>query len=261
MTAEEREHWLTDAFVMLADTLTAEFDVVEFLSTLTERIVELLNAAEVGLVIADSTQKLQVIASSTDRMHLIELFEVQTHEGPCLDSYRDGQPVVNVDLKDAEMRWPVFTPMARSAGFRMVHALPMRWHDELIGATNIFHSARVKISERDAHLAQAFADVATIGLLHERAARGAGTLSEQLQRALTARVQIEQAKGVVAERAGIEVDAAFGWLRRYARSNNLRAADVARAVLDRTLSLEQLRDALVGSSGTEQGESSTTQAQ
>jgi hypothetical protein len=134
--------------------------------------VELLNAAEVGLVIADSTQKLQVIASSTDRMHLIELFEVQTHEGPCLDSYRDGQPVVNVDLKDAEMRWPVFTPMARSAGFRMVHALPMRWHDELIGATNIFHSARVKISERDAHLAQAFADVATIGLLHERAARG-----------------------------------------------------------------------------------------
>jgi GAF domain-containing protein len=255
VTAEEREHWLIDALVMLADTLTAEFDTVEFLSTLTELIVELLDAAEVGLVITDSKQRLQVVASSTDRMHLIELFEVQTREGPCLDSYRDGTPVVNVDLRGADARWPVFTPMARSAGFRMVHALPMRWHDQLIGATNIFHSARVIISERDANLAQAFADVATIGLLHERAARGAENLSEQLQRALTARVQIEQAKGVVAERAGIEMDEAFGWLRKYSRGNHLRVADVARGVLDRTISLEQLQAALVSSGEIERGRS------
>src|ERR1700722_14297547 len=152
---EEREHWLADTLVTLADTLTADFDAVEFLSRLTQRIVDLVDAAEAGLVVADSKQKLRVIGSSTERMRLIELFEVQTREGPCLDSYRDGQPVVNVDLEVDGDRWPVFTPMARNAGFRMVHALPMRWHDQVIGATNIFISGPVFISEQDAHLAQA----------------------------------------------------------------------------------------------------------
>lgn len=238
---EEREHWLADTLVTLADTLTADFDVVEFLSRLTQRIVDLVDAAEVGLVVADSKQNLRVIGSSTERMRLIELFEVQTREGPCLDSYRDGQPVVNVDLEVDGDRWPVFTPMARSAGFRMVHALPMRWREQAIGATNIFHSGPVVISEPDAHLAQALVDVATIGLLQQRAARGADHLNEQLQHALTSRVVIEQAKGVMAERASVEMDTAFAWMRTYSRGRHLRIADVARAIVDRTLSLDEVR--------------------
>jgi GAF domain-containing protein len=238
---EQREHWLADTLVSLSDTLVANFDVVEFLSMLMQRVGELLSAAEVGLMLADANQNLRVMASSTERMRLIEVFEVQTHEGPCLDSYREGTPVVNADLHEAGERWPVFTPMARSAGFRMVHALPLRWRDRTIGATNIFHAHRVVISESDAHLTQALADVATIGLLNEQAARGAGQLSEQLQRALSSRVIIEQAKGVLAERAGVEMDTAFEWLRRYARGNHLRIAEVAQGVVGRTLSLEQLQ--------------------
>jgi GAF domain-containing protein len=150
---------------------------------------------------------------------------VQTDEGPCLDCFRSGAPVLNVDLESAPTRWPVFGPMARTAGFRTVHALPTRLRDQVIGAANIFHVAPVTVGDCNAHLAQALADVATIGLLQERAVRRVTDLSEQLQRALNSRIVVEQAKGAVAERAGVDMDTAFGWLRGYARRHHQRLAD------------------------------------
>ena len=238
---QDREQWLADTVVALADTLVGDFDVVEFLSSLAERIEELIDASEVGLVLADPYGHLRVMASSTERMRLLELFEVQSSEGPCLDCFRSGDAVVNADLEDAVPRWPVFTPMARAAGFRMVHALPMRLRDQVIGAVNVFHMTLVSLSDRDIHLAQALADVATIGLLQERAVHGATDLTGQLQRALNSRIVIEQAKGAVSERGGVDMGTAFGWLRGYARSNNRRLADVALAVVERTLPIEALR--------------------
>jgi GAF domain-containing protein len=243
----DREEWLADTLVGLADTLIDDFDVIEFLSTLAERLVELLDAAEVGLVLADPQGRLRVMAASTERMRMLDLFEVQSNEGPCLECYRSGEPVLNIELDSALARWPVFTPMARSAGFHAVHALAMRLRDQVIGAVNIFHTAQVAMSERDAHLAQALADVATIGLLQERAVRHATDLSEQLQRALNSRVVIEQAKGVVAERATVDMDTAFSWLRGYARGNNRRLAEVAVAVVERSLAVDMLRGTGTGS--------------
>jgi len=238
---EDREEWLADTVVALADTLITEFDIVEFLSTLVERIAELFEPAEVGLVLVDPQGHLRVMAASTERMRLMDLFETQTNEGPCLDCYRTGEAIGNVDLDDSLGRWPVFAPMARDAGFRVVHALPMRLRDQVIGAANIFHAAPVTASDRDFNLAQALADVATIGLLQERAVRRGDQLAEQLQTALNSRVVIEQAKGAVAERAGVDMDTAFGWLRRYARRENLLLARVALAIVDRTLPVEALR--------------------
>ena len=249
----EREEWLVDTLVTLADTLIADFDVIEFLSTLVERIADLLEAGEVGLVLSDPQGHLRVMAASTERMRLLELFEVQSREGPCLDCYRDGEAVLNVDLGETGDRWPAFTPMARTAGFVTAHALPLRLRRQVIGAVNIFHTTRVTITDRDVHLAQALADVATIGLLQERAVRHTTDLNEQLQRALNSRVAIEQAKGAVAERAGVDMDMAFGWLRGYARSNNLRLADIAAAVVDRTLGVDELRTSATRSSRSDQG--------
>lgn len=240
---QDREEWLADTLVGLADTLVADFDVIDFLSTLTERLVELLGAAEVGLVLADPQGNLRVMAATTERMRMLDLFEVQTNEGPCLDCYRSGEPVLNIGLDSALARWPVFAPMARDSGFVAVHALALRLRDQVIGAVNIFHTDPVTIGDREIHLAQALTDVATIGLLQERAVRRASDLSEQLQRALNSRVVIEQAKGVVAERASVDMDTAFGWLRGYARSNNRRLAEVASDVVERTLPVGTLRTA------------------
>ena len=244
---KDREEWLADTLVELADTLIDEFDIIEFLSTLVGHIVELLGAVEVGLLLADPQQHLRVMASSTERMRLVELFESQTSEGPCFDSFRSGEVVSNVDLDTATERWPVFAPMARSAGVRVVHALPMRLRGQVIGSVNVFHRALVTVSDRDIHLAQALTDVATIGLLQERAVRQGTHLIEQLQHALNSRVVIEQAKGALAERAGVDVDTAFGWLRAYARRENRHLIDVALAIIERTLPIETLRASSTGS--------------
>lgn len=251
---QDREEWLADTLVVLADTLIAGFDVIEFLSMLAERIQELLAASGVGLVLADPQGRLRVMASSSERMRLLELFEMQVSEGPCFECYRSGQGLLNVDLDDSVARWPAFTPMARSSGFRLVHALPMRLRERVIGAANIFHAAASPINERDAGLAQALADVATIGLLQERALRSATDLTSQLQGALNSRVVIEQAKGAVAEGLGVDMDSAFARLRSYARNNGLRLADVALAIADRTLPVTALGASAPGPVGTPQSQ-------
>ena len=242
---QDREEWLADTLVMLADTLVTEFDVVDFLSSLCERMAQLLDAAEVGLMMAAPHGHLQVMAATTERMRMTDLFELQANEGPCLDCYQSGSPILNISLEDpdAATRWPTFTPMARATGFKMVHALPMQLRDQVIGAANICHSSRVRISPHDAHLAQALADAATIGVLQERAIDQGTVLAEQLQHALDTRVLIEQAKGVVAERANVDMSTAFEMLRRHARDNRMRLAYVAERVINGSLSVDRLRRA------------------
>jgi GAF domain-containing protein len=237
---QDRERWLAETFKAQADTLIDDFDVIEFLSTLVHRIQELLEASDVGLVLDDEQGNLRVMASSTERMRLLELLELQTSQGPCLDCCSSGEAVLNVDLKGALTRWPDFTPMARAAGFRLVHALPMRLRGQVIGAVNIFNANPLTLNDRDTDLALALADIATIGLLQERIRRSTRELAARLEDALSRRVVIEQAKGAVAERAGVDLDIAFGWLCDYARQNHLHLSDVAIGVVTRTLPIETL---------------------
>ncbi len=229
---EDREEWLATTFVELADTLVADFDPFDFLYVLVDRCVELLGPAEVGIVLTNGDGRLQVMASSTERMRVAELFEVQNEAGPCLESYQSGAQILNERLSGAGARWPRFTEMARNAGFEVVHALPMRLRNLRIGAMNIFGSEAVLLSDREVHLAQALADAATIGILQQRSVRQWTELSGQLQEALNTRIVIEQAKGVVAERQKVTVDEAFGLIRGFARTRNLLLAQVAAMVID-----------------------------
>ncbi len=226
-----REQRLAGVFVELADTLVADFDVIEFLHTLTERSVELLQADAAGLILVDLHGQLQVLASTTDQARVLELFELQNSEGPCLDCFQTGQPVVNVDLAEVEARWPSFEAATTAAGFRSVHALPLRLRGQVIGAMNLFCQDRSRLSDDDVSVGQALADVATIGLLQERTVRHGEIVAEQLQAALNSRILIEQAKGVLAERSGVGVDEAFALLRAYARSNGSQLSAVAAAVI------------------------------
>lgn len=226
---------LARVFVELADTLVEEFDVVDLLQTLTERCIELLRADAAGLMLADERGNLRLMASTTERMRLIELLELQVAECPCRDCYVTGRAVTNVDLSDARERWPVFTPAAEAAGFGGTHALPMRLRGRVIGALNLFTDEPVDLSDEDIAIGQAMADVATIGLLHERNLREQTIVSEQLQAALHSRVLIEQAKGVLAARADISVDEAFTRMRDHARHNGLTLTAVATAVVDGSL--------------------------
>jgi GAF domain-containing protein len=232
-----REQRLASVFVELADTLVVGFDVIDFLHTLTERSVELLQADAAGLILVDPQGQLHVLASTTDQTRVLELFELQNSEGPCLDCFTTGQSVVNIDLAEVEARWPRFQAATTAAGFRSVHALPLRLRGQVVGAMNLFCRDQSNLSTDDIAVGQALSDVATIGLLQERTVRHGELVAEQLQGALHSRILIEQAKGVLAERSGIGVDAAFAVLRAYARRNGRHLSAVAAAVIDGSLDL------------------------
>jgi GAF domain-containing protein len=219
---------LSDTFIELADTMVADFDVIDFLHLLTDRSVRLLAASAAGVMLADPRGELRVAAASSEEAGLLELFQLQNDQGPCLDCFRTGRPVTAADLAGPSPRWPRFAEAAAQAGFASVQALPMRLRDQVIGVLNLFCAEPGPFDPADLRIAQALADVATIGLLHERGVRRREAVSEQLQAALNSRVMIEQAKGKLAERLSIDMDRAFVMLRDYARNSNQRLTDVAR---------------------------------
>jgi GAF domain-containing protein len=235
-----REQRLVETFVALADTLVADYDVIDFMQTLAERSVELLDVSAAGIMLADPQGRLRHAACSSEEMHLVELFELQHAEGPCFDAYSRGTSIRSDSPDDADTRWPHFAPHARDRGFASVSAVPMRLRDQIIGALNIFSGTEAALQDADLQLAQALADIATIGILHERTVRESHNVSAQLQGALDSRVVIEQAKGIVAERHQLNVDDAFQTIRRYARGRQLRLSDVAARIIDGTLRTTEL---------------------
>ncbi|GLW29359.1 GAF and ANTAR domain-containing protein [Actinoplanes regularis] len=223
---------LSAIFVEVADTLVDEFDLFDFLHLLTDRASSLVGAAAAGLMLADEHGRLEFIAGSDENVRLVELFQLQNSQGPCLEAFRTGQSVINVDLAAATARWPLFAPRATAAGFRSVHAFPLRLRSQVIGALNVFGDTRGgNFDDADVPIMQALADVATIGLMQERAIRRSEALTEQLQGALNSRIIIEQAKGALAQIHNVTVDEAFNRIRAYARNNNRRLTEVAHLIV------------------------------
>jgi transcriptional regulator with GAF, ATPase, and Fis domain len=235
-----RERQLVETFVEVADTLVDDFDVIDLLLTLAGRCVRLLDVDAAGIMLIDRRGHLHAAAASTESARLVELFELQSDAGPCVDCCRTGSPVVNADLQANAERWPRFAEAARESGFVAVHALPLRLRQTVIGALNLFSAGSRVLTEDDVRAGQALADVATIGILAQRGLHQAELLAEQLQSALNSRIVIEQAKGVLAERRQISVDEAFRLLREHARSHNLRLSDVAREVAEGSATASEL---------------------
>jgi GAF domain-containing protein len=237
-----RESLLTRTFVQLADTLVDEFDVVELLTTLADRCVEVLDVSAAGLMLIAPQGELRAVASSSETMRMLELFELQAQEGPCLDCYRTRQPVLNQHLGDLGNRWPRFEPVALKAGFRSVHAMPMRLRGDVIGALNLFRTGRADLDEADIVAGQALADAATIAVLSHQAALETQLVNSRLSHALNSRIVIEQAKGVLAERTGLSMEEAFATMRVHARNHNEKLVDVARGVVNGTLGVNDLSE-------------------
>ena len=223
---------LARIFVEVADTLVSEFDLIDFLHMLVNRAADLIEGATVGLLVTDQQDELRFVAASDENTRLLELFQVQSEEGPCMDAYRTGAPVTNVDLRRAGTRWPLFAPHATQAGYRSVHAFPLRLRNDVIGAMNVFGSAPgLVLNQADVQILQALTDIAAISLLQERSIRRGELLTEQLQGALNSRITIEQAKGRLAQVHDITADQAFTLLRNYARNSNRRLIDIATTVV------------------------------
>lgn len=247
-----REQRIVETFVELADTMVDEFDVIDFLHRLAGRCADLLDCAEAGLLLADARGLLRVMASSSERSAALELLQSQRDEGPCVECYRQSKPVQSEDLTADGERWPRFAPAAVEQGFRSVQALPMRVRGETIGAMNLFRSDAGRIADPDLSLGQGMADIAAIALLQERTVRESRGVIADLQGALNSRVIIEQAKGMLAERAAIDVDEAFVRLRAHARSHNRRLGEVAADLIEGRMD--------IGAFGADRGASSSLRA-
>ena len=223
---------LASAFVGLADTLVADYDVIELAQQLIDSSMSLLPIAAAGILIGGPMGDLTVIASSSERTRLLELLQVEVDVGPCLLAYRTGRQVLVEDLNLDRQRWPAFVERAAEYHYRSVSALPLRLRDERVGALNLFRTEAGGLSPTHLAIGQALADVATIGILNQRTLTQSDLINQQLQSALNTRVIIEQAKGVLAERGDVDMDRAFVLLRSYSRRTHQRLADVARAVVE-----------------------------
>jgi hypothetical protein len=237
----EREELISRAFVSLADTLVDEYDIIDLLDRLVGFCVQLLPADAVGIVLGDARRELRAVAASEEAAHVMELLQLQNDEGPCLDCFQGAAPVSVADLAEAAGRWPVFVgAVQRRTDLRSVHALPLRLRGRAIGALNLFGGVAGPLPESDLALGQALADVATIGILQERAIHHGEVVNEQLQAALNSRVIIEQAKGALAQYGGLAADVAFGRLRHYARNHNIRLSDLARRIVAKEFDLGEV---------------------
>lgn len=231
---------VAESFVSLADTLVDDFDVVELLDRLVRSCVNLLDVRAAAILLVNHDQVLETVASSDEASHVMEVIQLESQSGPCIDAVRTGEAVSVVDTGELRRRWPRFGRAVADQGFTAVHALPLRLRQEKIGALNLFDADDQPLSEADLRLAQALADVATIAILQQRTLSRTSLLAEQLQQALNTRIVVEQAKGVLAEFSGADMGAAFEALREYSRSNRLKLGVVARQVVRRELEPGQL---------------------
>ena len=226
------QHRLVRTFVELADTLVSDFDVTEVLYTLVESLMELFGVAGVGLMLVDDDGNLSVVASSGEKARIIELLELQRRQGPCYEAFASGKYVVSNDLAADRHRWPEVIDEVVAAGFSVVHAVPMRLRDHVIGAINLFEVAPGSVTVEDVPVIRGMAEIATIAILQARAMREVRETADQLQIALRTRVTLEQAKGMLSQVTGTSVEDSFVTLRKYARDNGLRLAEVARRVVE-----------------------------
>jgi GAF domain-containing protein len=237
--AAERQALTATTFVEIVDALVDDFDVVDVLTVLAGRSVQLLGAAAAGILLADGAGELRVMAASSEQIGLLELFQVQNRNGPCFDCYTSGTTVANARL-DEPSPWPEFALECVAAGFPSVCAVPLRLRSTVLGCLNLFMSSPAPLTPGDVALAQALADVASIAIVQDQAARSGAIREGHLQQALDSRVVIEQAKGMIAEHGKITMDQAFSRLRAHARHGNHRLADLARAVVAGTVSAQDV---------------------
>ena len=234
-----REVLTATVFVELVDALVSDFDVIDVLTVLTSRCVELLGASAAGILLADDRGLLNLVGASNDEVKLLELFQLQNEQGPCMDCFATGAVVAHADLRSGSP-WPAFAAESVAVGLPSVCAVPMRLRSVVLGCLNLFMSEPVELSHADVVLAHALADVASIAIVQDQATREAAIREGRLQHALNSRIVIEQAKGMIAERAGIDMDAAFCALRDHARNNNRGLTDLAEALVNGRIAVDSI---------------------
>jgi signal transduction protein with GAF and PtsI domain len=229
VTGIPRETRVLDAVVSLVDSLLGDYDVVDLLTELTEQCAQLLDVAAAGLLLATPRRQLQLMAATTEKLHNLELLQLQSDQGPCLDCYTTGQPISVADLQTQAVRWPRFVAAAAEAGFPSVHAVPMRADNTVLGALGLFGTKVGELNDADLRVAQTLAHIASMAILEHPPSPA--SVHPHLHAALTSRIVVDQAKGFVSQCLEVSVDEAFALLRRYARTHGDHLTELSRQLI------------------------------
>ena len=240
-SAANGEQRLARTFVTLVDAMVTDFDLIDLLHLLAESSVNLLSVDAAALMLSDQRGNLRVLASTSEETRVLELFEIQSAEGPSLDCVQSGEQVVNIDVDEEQDRWPLFTAEAAAAGFSSVHALPLHLRGTVVGAINLFCVDQRTLSANEVAVGQALADVATIGLLAHFTGSEDQVIAEHLQAAVNSRIVIEQAKGFLAERLSIDMNKGLVLLRAHARTQDTKLTAIAAGIIDGSIPVESLQ--------------------
>ncbi|QEV64713.1 ANTAR domain-containing protein [Streptomyces spectabilis] len=255
---------LARALVETVVTVADDFDADRHLGRVSQVCAELLDTLAAGVMYTDAQDTVRIATSRRGERLARELLEAQHLGGPCIDCFGSGKPVgpVRLAARDAVARWPEFAARATAQGVDVALAVALRARGRVFGVLGVFAAEwrpdgapgapaadgvtgpapQDPGQESALGLAQALADVAAAGLHNQRAYTECRDLSRQLQAALSSRIRIEQAKGILAERWQTGTDAAFGAMRRYARRERLVMDTVAGMVLKGTLDDATLQD-------------------
>jgi GAF domain-containing protein len=215
-------------------TLVTSYDLTDVLGRLCHAVVENLPVSGAGVAVLDAAGDLRFAAATDDRIRHLETIQEQTRSGPCMTAFEKGRIIVVDDLETTE-DWPLFRHAALAGGVRTVIAVPLQIEDQRVGTLDLYCAWPVRLTQLELGMAQTFADMATSFLLNVRQQHRSEEVAAQLQYALSHRVVVEQAKGIIAGRQGITVDDALDRLRRRARDSNQQLREVARQVVDGAL--------------------------
>ncbi len=199
---------------------------------MTSICVDLLNIKEAGILLADATGHLRIGGASSEQIRLLELFQLQNEQGPCLDCYTTGETVAAPNLT-APTPWPKFATASVNDGYRWVYALPLHHNRVTLGCLNLFKADAEPLAPSDIALAQGFADVARIAIMQSHANQQTDDRNGRLNHALGSRITVEQAKGMVVEHFAVDVHDAFEMLRSYGFASNRSLLEVATSVRGR----------------------------
>ncbi|MFJ9598034.1 GAF and ANTAR domain-containing protein [Streptomyces virginiae] len=231
-----REQAITEAFVGLTDTVADDVDPLTLLRRLVDHCVHLTGMDAAGVMLANARGRLQSAVVTEERVEVTEMFQAQVDEGPCIDAYNTGDPVHAADLAADEERWPVFTPLARAAGFAAAHSFPLQVREQTIGALNLLARTPTSLSEQDVRLLEALVHTATTSVLTwSRELLRPYDIVTRTQATLSAKAILDIAAGMLAATAPLTPAEAGQRLRTYAASQHLRPADVAEDLVRRRL--------------------------
>ncbi|WP_328997860.1 GAF and ANTAR domain-containing protein [Kribbella sp. NBC_00709] len=221
----------SQAFIDAAAAIVQQDDVADILVRLLGDCAGLTNAGAIGLLVKDGHGRLEVLSATSHQAVELELYELQHDTGPCVDAARDGvsQSVRSPD--EVIARWGKVGEAIVAGGFHAVHAVPLRWHGRLIGAMNAFHASVETADDASLQLTQAFADIATVVIVQPVVVTSS-ELDERVRIVLDGRTVVEQAKGVLAESAGVDVANAYQLLVQRAVQNGTTLTEAASAIIE-----------------------------